>query len=190
VCAELKERGLDDILIACMDGLKRLPEAIESGFPKVTIQWCRVHQIRNSIKDIPSTRTREFIKDLKTIYKATNEKIARRNLEVLEDKWGEKYPHAVASWVKNWEHISAYFQYPPTLRKLVYTTNAVEALHRRMRKVTKAKGVFPTSRSLSKMLYLAARDIEKKIVRVNGWKEIFSSLAVFFGDRFTSKVSA
>ena len=190
VCADLKQRGVEDILIACMDGLKGLPEAIEAVFPKVAIQLCVVHQIRNSIKYIPTKRYKEFLTDLKTVYKASTERAALDNLKILEEKWGEKYPHAIASWINHWDRIRTYFQYPPALRKLIYTTNAVEALHRRMRKVTKSKGAFPTTASLFKMLYLAIRDIESKPRRVNSWKEILSSLAVFFGDRITSEVCA
>lgn len=187
VCTDLQQRGVEDILIACMDGLKGLPEAIESVFPQVSIQLCVVHQIRNSIKFIPEKRTREFLRDLKTVYQASTEKIARENLSTLEEKWSAKYPYALASWINNWDRIATYFQYPAAARKIIYTTNAVEALHRRMRKVTKAKGAFPTTNSLFKMLYLAIRDIEAKGKRVNGWKEIFSSLAIVFGDRVTSK---
>jgi putative transposase len=186
VCADLQQRGVKDILITCMDGLKGLPEAIESIFPQVSIQLCVVHQIRNSLKYIPTNRYKEFLSDLKSVYQAPSEKVARENLNTLEEKWGAKYPHAVASWVNNWDRICTYFQYPAVLRKLIYTTNAVEALHRQMRKVTKAKGAFPTKGSLFKMLYLAVRDIDAKRKRVNGWKEIFSSLAIIFGDRVTS----
>lgn len=190
VCSELKQRGIEDILIACMDGLKGLPEAIENVFPEVTIQLCVVHQIRNSIKYIPSSRCKEFLADLKKVYKAPSEEIARTNLDFLNEKWGDKYFHAVASWINNWDRISAYFQYPEALRKIIYTTNAVEALHRQMRKVTKSKGAFPTKGSLFKMLYLAVRDIDTKRKKVNGWKEILSSLAIFFGDRVTLNVGA
>lgn len=186
VCSDLQQRGVEDILIACMDGLKGLPEAIESIYPKVSIQLCVVHQIRNSLKYIPSIRYKEFLSDLKAVYRAPTEEVARENLKGLEEKWAEKYPHAVASWVKNWDRICTYFQYPAALRKIIYTTNAVEALHRQMRKVTKAKGAFPTNGSLFKMLYLAIRDIDARRKRVSGWREIFSSLAIVFGDRVTS----
>ena len=128
--------------------------------------------------------------DLKAIYKAPTERIARENVASLEKKWGPKYPHAVASWVNNWDRIATYFKYPEAMRKLIYTTNAVEAVHRRMRKVTKAKGAFPTIDSLFKMLYLAIRDMEAKEIRVSGWKEIYSSLAIVFGERVTSVEAA
>lgn len=190
VCTELKQRGVEDILIACMDGLKGLPEAIENIFPEVTIQLCVVHQIRNSLKYIPASRYKEFLSDLKKVYKAPSKEIARKNLDSLNEKWGSKYPHAVASWINNWDRISAYFQFPEALRKIIYTTNAVEALHRQMRKVTKAKGAFPTKGSLFKMLYLAVRDIDAKRKKVSGWKEILSSLAIFFGDRVTQDTGA
>ncbi len=188
VCSDLQQRGVEDVLIACMDGLKGLPEAIESVFPKVTIQLCVVHMIRNSLKYIPYKRAKEFMKDLKLVYRAPNEAIAKENLIKLEEKWGDKYPHSVAQWLGNWGRVSAYFNFPEPLRKVVYTTNAVEAIHRRLRKVTKAKGAFPSASSLSKILYLAVRDMSSKNRRVNGWNQILSSLAILYGDRVTSQI--
>lgn len=186
VCTELQQRGVEDILIACMDGLKGLPDAIRSVFPQASVQLCVVHQIRNSLRYIPYKRYREFLGELKAVYQAPSATAARGNLSRLEEKWGKQYPHAVASWISNWDEISTYFAYPQALRKLIYTTNSVEALHRKMRKVTKAKGAFPTTGALFKMLYLAVRDMVKKDRRVHQWREMYSALAIVFGDRLTS----
>ena len=184
VFADLKERGIEDILIACMDGLKGLPEALYTVFPKAEVQLCVIHMIRASLVRVPNKHYKECIEDLKLIYKAQSKTLAEMKLEKLRKKWEKKYPHAVAPWVRNWENISTYFRYPEDLRKIMYTSNAVEGLHRRLRKVTKNKSVFPSNQSLFKMLFLATRDITKKgPVRVNNWKYVYSALVIHFPNR-------
>ena len=185
VFSELKQRGVKDILIACMDGLKGLPEALKQIYPKTEIQVCVIHMIRASIRHIPNKHYKEFLGDLKNVYQAPSIDLAERHLEKLDEKWGKKYKHAINTWQNNWVNISTYFRYPLELRKIIYTSNAIEGLHRRIRKVTKSKSVFPSSQALFKMLYLAINDIAKKgPVKCNGWKYIFHSLGTLFPNRF------
>lgn len=181
---ELKNRGVEDILIACMDGLKGLPDAIHSVFPKTDIQLCIVHMIRNSVRFISHKHRKEFCADLKLIYNAPSEDAGQVKLEMLIDKWNPKYPLAVKPWVNHWEHIATFFKFPDEVRRLIYTTNHVEALHRQFRKVTKNKAVFPTDDALLKMLFLAASDISKNwTMPVNNWVIIISQLDIFFEGR-------
>ncbi len=185
VFCELKKRGVQDILIACMDGLKGLPEALSQVYPKTEIQICVIHMIRASLRHIPNKNYKEFLADLKNVYQAINLEYAERQLDILEEKWGSKYRHAISTWRNNWANISTFFRYPFELRKIMYTSNAIEGLHRRIRKVTKSKAVFPSSQALFKMLYLAINDIAKKgPVKCNGWKYIFHSLGILFPNRF------
>ena len=185
VFTELKQRGVQDIFIACMDGLKGLPEALKEIYPKTDIQLCVIHMIRASLKHIPNKHYKEFVADLKNVYQAVSLEIAEQKLEILSQKWGEKYKHSINTWLNNWVHISTFFRYPIELRKIIYTSNAVEGLHRRMRKVTKSKAVFPSCQSLFKMLYLAINDIANKgPIKCNGWKSIFTSLGTLFPNRF------
>ena len=184
VCTELKNRGVNDILIACIDGLKGLPDAIKSVFPEIEIQLCIVHMIRNSIKFIPDKHSRNFIADLKQIYTAPSESQAQIELQSFVDKWEARYPLAVKPWVSNWDNLVTFLKFSDPIRKLIYTTNAVENLHRQFRKVTKNKAVFPNDDALVKMLFLAARDIAKKwTMPIHSWKIIISQLAIYFGDR-------
>ena len=147
---ELKNRGVDDILIACVDGLKGFPEAINSAFPKTETQLCIVHMIRNSIKYVGSKYQKEFIADLKTVYKAPSEDKAAYELDKLIAKWGQKYPLAVNPWKNHWSNVSTFFKYPEHIRKIIYTTNALEGLHRQLRKVTKNRSVFPNDEVMKK----------------------------------------
>lgn len=184
VFSELRQRGVEDILIACMDGLKGLPEALSQDFPKTEVQLCVIHMIRTSLKYVPNKHYKDFMADLKGVYQAISLDAAEVQLDKLREKWGKKYPHAIGPWVNNWGNIRTFFRYPPDLRRIIYTSNAVEGLHRRLRKVTKSKTVFPSSQALFKMLYLAVRDITKKgPVRVQRWKYIFSSLITLFPNR-------
>ena len=153
VCNDLKNRGVDDILIACMDGLKGLPEAIKTVYPDVSIQTCIVHQIRNSLKYIASKDQREFMKDLKSVYRAFNEETALKNLDILKEKWYSKYSVVIDSWYNNWSNLNTYFEYPHEIRRIIYTTNALEGFNRQLRKYTKVRTVFPTDESLRKSLY-------------------------------------
>ena len=162
VLTDLQSRGVRDILIACVDGLKGFPDAIASVFPETTVQLCIVHQIRNSIKYVASKRQKEFMKDLKQVYQAVNKDAAEQALDELELKWGEDYPIVIKSWRDNWERLSAYFQYSEHIRRIIYTTNTVEGDHRQLRKVTKNKGVFPNDTALEKLVFLAFTRIRRK----------------------------
>ncbi|MBZ9637513.1 IS256 family transposase [Clostridium sp. FP1] len=184
VCNDLKNRGVQDILIACMDGLKGLPDAIKVVFPDVSIQTCIIHQIRNSFKYIASKDTKEFMRDLKCVYKASSEEIATNELEKLKDKWGAKYSIVINSWYNNWNNLSTYFDYPPEIRKIIYTTNALEGFNRQLRKFTKTKTVFPTDDSLKKSLYLATLEIMKKWTSpAQNWSSSLAQLTIMFEDR-------
>ncbi len=181
---ELKNRGVIDILITCFDGLKGLPDAIKAVFPKTEVQLCVVHLIRNSLKYVGSKNKKSFIEDLKKIYQASGETEATAALEALQERWGTLYPSAVNPWINHWGNIASYFKYPAELRRLIYTTNIIEGLHRQFRKVTKNRSIFANGESLFKMLYLASVDIEKKWTHiVRNWTEIINQLNIFFGER-------
>lgn len=184
VLTDLKSRGLNDILIACIDNLKGFAEAIASVFPKVEIQSCIVHQIRNSVKYVASKDQKEFLGDLKNVYKAVNKAQAENELLKLEEKWGKKYPVVLHSWNSNWEKLSTYFAYDEQIRRLIYTTNAVEGFHRQIRKVTKTKGVFPNDMALLKLIYLATENISKKWNQpLQNWALTAQQLRIKFGER-------
>lgn len=184
VLTDFSNRGIKDILIACVDGLKGFPEAIASIFPHTEVQLCIVHQIRNSLKYVGSTNQKEFMKDLKFVYKASTEDLAKLELEKLNEKWGQKYPIVIKSWKENWTNLSQYFQYSEPIRKIIYTTNIIEGFHRQLRKVTKNRGVFPTDDSLMKLLYLATIEASKKwTMQKQGWAEMIGQLAIHFEGR-------
>ncbi len=185
VITELKNRGLEDIFIACIDGLKGFPEAIESLFPKTEIQLCVIHQIRNTLKYVASKDQKQFMKQLKEVYKAPTEDAALAKLDLLEENWANKYSLAINSWRENWSNLATFFKYPQEIRTVIYTTNAVEALHRQFRKVTKAKSLFPNDDALKKMLYLAYRDLSKKwTMPIRNWAIVLSNFSIYFKDRF------
>jgi putative transposase len=186
---ELKGRGVQDILIACVDGLKGFPEAIESVFPKTRVQLCIVHQIRASLRYLSFKYQRAFIADLKEVYRAESQELAEQALERLEEKWGKICPTAIASWKNNWVHLSTYFAFPQEIRKMIYTTNGVEALHRQFRKVTKTKGSFPTDDALKKILYLATLDLKGAFRQKQGWPLMLGQLKIVFGDRIPDKAT-
>jgi putative transposase len=188
VFTDLQNRGVEDILIACVDGLKGLPDAINTIFPKTEIQLCVVHQIRNSIKYVGSKHQKEFAKDLRSIYTSSSEDQAKLELNNLKNKWGEKYPVVIRSWENNWDNLANFFQYSAPIRKMIYTTNIIEGFHRQLRKVTKSRGLFPTDDSLFKLLYLATLEASKKwSMPRQGWAEIIGQLAIHFGDRVPLK---
>ena len=162
VITDLKQRGVEDILIASIDNLKGFDEAIRTIYPYTEIQTCVVHQIRNSIKYIASKDQKAFIADLKPVYKADTESQALTELDALKEKWGKKYPMVIGSWENNWSKLSTYFKYPDGIRKLIYTTNTIEGYHRQIRKVTKNKGVFTSDMALLKLIYLATDRIQQK----------------------------
>ncbi len=180
----LKNRGVEDILIACVDGLTGFTSAIEAVYPRTEIQQCIIHQIRNSTKYVSYKDLKPLMADLKKVYAAVDEQTAQYQLDVFEEKWGGKYPKIALSWRSNWANLSTYFKYPQEVRTLIYTTNAIANFNRQLRKVTKSKSVFPTDDSLLKMLYLAMVDITKKWTgRRRDWGQIYSQLEVFFADR-------
>ena len=184
VCNDLKNRGVKDILIACMDGLKGLPDAIKAVFPEVNIQSCIIHQIRNSIKYISSKDSREFMADLKEVYKAVNEEQALKALESLEETWGEKYSIVTQSWLNNWDNLSTYFAFPPEIRRIIYTTNSLEGFNRQLRKFTKIRTSFPTDDALRKALYLATEQIMVKWTSpMQNWHSTLAQLSIMYPDR-------
>lgn len=187
VCNDLKNRGINDILIACMDGLKGLPDAIKTVYPDVNIQTCIVHQIRNSFKYIASKDQREFMQDLKSVYKAFNEEMALKNLNALKEKWYKKYSVVIDSWYNNWHNLSTYFGYPEDIRRIIYTTNALEGFNRQLRKYTKIRSVFPTDESLRKSLYLSTMKITEKWTSPSqNWSSVLAQLTILFEDRIPS----
>jgi putative transposase len=189
VLTELQNRGVQDILIACVDGLNGFPEAIHAAFPKTDIQLCIVHQIRNSMKYVASKNQKEFMADLKPVYKAVTLEAAELALDELEAKWGKQYPIVLKSWRNKWEHLSAFFKYPEPIRKVIYTTNAVEAVHRQFRKLTKTKGAFPNENSLLKLLYSGIMlATEKWTMPVQNWPQALSQLAIYFEGRLDEKL--
>jgi transposase-like protein len=184
VINDLKQRGVQDILIACIDSLKGFEEAIRTIYPKTEVQTCVVHQIRNSLKYVASKDQKVFISELKPVYRADNESIALDELAKLKEKWGKKYPMVIGSWETNWPKLSTYFKYPAGIRKLIYTTNTIEGYHRQIRKVTKNKGVFTSDMALLKLIYLATERISKKwIMPLANWAISASHMKIIFGDR-------
>lgn len=184
VLTDLQNRGVQDILIACIDNLKGFAEAINSVYPQTVIQSCIVHQVRNSVKYVASKNQKEFIADLKRIYQAVNKETAESELLKLQQKWGEHYPVVIKSWQDNWEKLSAYFQFTAPIRKLIYTTNTVEGYHRQVRRVTKNKGVFTNDTALEKLVYLAYRNIRKKwTMPLAEWGKTAQQMAIIFEDR-------
>ena len=181
---ELKSRGVEDILIACVDGLIGFANAIEAVYPQTQIQQCIIHQIRSSTQFVSYKDIKALIADLKLVYKATTEESALLNLELFDEKWGKKYPKIAISWKNNWSRLSTYFKYPQEIRTLIYTTNTIEGYNRQLRKVTKNKSVFPTDDSLLKMLYLATQDITKKWTsRQRDWGPMISQFQIYFEGR-------
>ena len=184
VLNDLKARGVEDILIACIDGLKGFPEAINTAFPRTEVQLCIVHQIRNSLKNVASKNQKEFMVDLKTVYQATSKESAEYNLLQLEEKWGKKYPIVIKSWQQNWDNLTTYFKYSCEVRKLIYTTNPIEGFHRQVRKYTKTKGSFTSENALFKLMFCAINQITAKWnMPVPNWALIISQLDIYFPDR-------
>jgi len=184
VITDLQSRGVEDILIAAIDGLAGFKGAIHSVFTETKIQRCVIHQIRQSLKYIPWKDKKAFTADLKTVYKAATREEAEANLLKLEEKWGEKYPAAIRSWQNNWEDLATFFEFPAEIRRLIYTTNIVEGYHRQLRKVLKNKSSFPTPESARKLLYLATVNITKKWKSpVREWPKILNQLTIRFEDR-------
>lgn len=181
---ELKNRGVQDILIMSVDNLKGFSEAISSVFSRTEIQKCIVHQIRNSIRHISYKDVREFSADLKEMYNAPTLEQAENRLDALEEKWGKKYMAVINSWRSNWNELTTYFKYDTKIRKLIYTTNPIESLNRQLRKYTKTKSLYPTDEALMKSVYLSLKEATKKWTgRISGWGEIYSQLIIYFEGR-------
>ena len=184
VLADIQNRGVTDILIACIDNLKGFAEAIETIFPKTEVQLCIIHQIRNSTKYVASKDLKKVMSALKEIYQAPNREQAEKGLAVLEDDYGKDYPMMVRSWINNWERLSNYLKYPKEIRKLMYTTNMIESFHSQLRKVTKTKRVFPSDMSLFKLLYLVHQNAKEGWTGpILGWKQIFAQMSILFEER-------
>jgi len=184
VVTDLQARGVEDIFIACIDGLTGFKEAIHAVFPKSEIQRCVIHQIRQSLKYIASKDHKAFTADLKTVYRAVTREEAETNLLKLAEKWGDKYAIAVRSWENNWEDLVTFFDYPAEIRRLIYTTNVIEGYHRQLRKVTKNKAAFPTPEAVRKLLYLANENITKKwTMPIQNWANMLNQLALRFEGR-------
>lgn len=184
VLNELKNRNVQDVLIFSVDGLTGLKEAIEAVYPKAYIQRCIIHQLRNSFKYVSYKHLKEFSKDFKAVYKAPSEEAALEALYEVKDKWANQYPYALKSWETNWDVLSTFFKYPDEIRKIIYTTNIIEGLHRQFRKVTKSKSVFPSDAALEKMLYLATKNIMTKWTqRYRNWDMVLNQLLIMFPDQ-------
>ena len=181
----LKNRGVEDIFIACTDNLTGFSSAIEAVFPNTEIQNCIIHQLRNSSKYVSYKDLKALMADLKAVYAAVDEDSALTALDIFAENWDKKYPKISQSWRDNWANLSTYFKFPQEVRRLIYTTNTIEGFNRQLRKVTKSKSVFPTDDSLLKMLYLAMMDITKKWTgRRQDWSKIYAQLTIFFEERF------
>ena len=190
VLTDLKNRGMQDMLIACIDGLKGFPEAIAAIFPKTEVQTCIVHQIRNSLRYIPEKDKKAFMTDLKPVYQALNKEQGYENLISLDEKWGKKYPVPVQSWYNNWENLSTFFRYDVDIRRVIYTTNTVEGFHRQVRKVTKTKGAFTSDNALLKLVYLVVQRVsEKWTMPLHNWSLTLSQLYIMFGDRIAAHLN-
>lgn len=187
ICADLKNRGVRDIFVACHDNLTGLCTAINSIFPKTKNQLCIVHQVRNSCKFVPYKDRKAVCADLKKIYGAVNLDDAEYAKEEFREKWDKKYPNILKSWDKNWAELTAFFEYPEEIRKIIYTTNAVESYHRMVRKFTKSKAIFPTDDSIRKVIYMSVKEISKKwTMPVRDWGLAYAQFSIYFEDRFAA----
>ena len=183
VLTDLQLRGVKDILIACIDNLKGFKEAISAVYPNTDIQLCIVHQIRNSMRYVPFNDSREVVRDMKTIYKANTLEQAEQALSAFEEKWNKKHPAMVRSWKHNWEGLSSFYNYPPEIRTIMYTTNSIEGFNRQIRKATKTKGSLPSERALLKLLYLVCSRATLKWSRPRSWTQIISILSITHSQR-------
>ena len=185
VITELNNRGLKDIFIACVDGLKGFPDAIGSVFPNTQVQLCIVHMIRHSVKYVSFKDQKQVCANLKRIYRATNADQAEQELDVFAKKWDDKYPTISQSWRRNWQGIIPFMAYPENIRKVIYTTNAIESLHHSLRKIIKNRGSFPNDESALKLLYLGLKNISKRwTMPIRVWKQALNQFAILFADRF------
>ena len=182
----LKNRGVQDVLFFCVDGLPGFKEAIQAVFPQAQIQRCVIHMLRNSFKYVNYNDLKKFSSDFKSVYNAPNETAALAQLESVKEKWGKKYPYAISNWENNWDDVCSFFPFSVDIRRIMYTTNIIEGLNRQYRKVTKTKSVFPSDSSLEKMLYLASENVVKKWTqRYRGWDQVLNQLIVLYPERLT-----
>ena len=187
VLTDLQQRGVKDILIACIDNLGGFEEAIGSIYPKTEVQSCIVHQVRNTIKYAASKDVKAVIADVKLIYRATNKELAEDQLNALEEKWGKKYPIVIKSWRNNWHKLSTFFKYAADIRRLIYTTNTIEGFHRQIRKVTKTKVAFTNDMALLKLVYLASQRVaEKWTMPLQNWGLTMQQLSILFEERLAA----
>ena len=184
VLTDLRHRGVEDVLIACIDNLKGFANAIETIFPKARVQLCVVHQIRNTKRYLTTEDTKSFMADLRPVYQASSRESAEHYLEELQSKWQDKYPIVIRSWKNNWDRLAEYFDYPPVIRKMIYTTNTIEAYHRQIRKITKTKGAFPNDKALLKLVFLAQEKVVKKWTKpIHNWALVVSQMSIIFEER-------
>jgi putative transposase len=189
VLTELKHRGVQDILICCVDGLKGFPDAIEAVFPKTTVQTCIVHLIRNSLKYVPRREREQVARDLKPIYTAVDADAAHRELEAFDEKWGARFPVITQAWLDAWEYVTPFLAFPPEVRRVIYTTNAIEALNRQLRKAIKTKGHFPSEDAARKLIYLAVANAVPAWTRTRNWTVALLAFKIHFGDRVPDTAS-
>ena len=183
---ELKNRGLKDILVLCADGLTGMKEAVNTAFPKTEYQRCIVHQVRNTLKYVADKDRKEFAADLKSIYQAVTEKQAKANRDKVSEKWHEKYPNAMKSWTTNWDVITPIFKFSATVRKVIYTTNAIESLNSSYRRLNRQRSVFPDSQALMKALYLATTEATKKwTMPIRNWGRVYGEFSIMYEDRIS-----
>lgn len=181
---DLKNRGVEDVLFFCVDGLSGFREAIQAVYPNSQVQRCIIHMLRNSFKYVSYKDLKPFSADFKAVYKAPNEETALKELEDVKEKWGKKYPYAINNWEANWDVINPFFSFSDDIRRIMYTTNIIEGVNRQFRKVTKTKSVFPNDASLEKMLYLATQNVmEKWKMRYRNWDLVLSQLIILYDDR-------
>ncbi|MDQ3728377.1 MAG: IS256 family transposase [Actinomycetota bacterium] len=183
VLTDLKQRGVQDILIACVDGLKGFPEAIEAIFPQTVVQTCIVHLIRSSLKYVPRREREQVARDLKPIYTAIDADTAQVELEAFDEKWGARFPVITQAWLDAWEYVIPFLAFPPQVRRVIYTTNAIEALNRQLRKAIKTKGHFPTEEAARKLIYLAITNAVPQWTRCRNWTTALLAFKIHFGDR-------
>jgi putative transposase len=183
VLSELKQRGVQDILLCCVDGLKGFPEAIEAIYPSTTVQTCIVHLIRHSLKYVPRREREQVARDLKPIYTAVDADAAQAALEAFDNKWGSRFPVITQAWLNAWEYVTPFLAFPPEVRRVVYTTNAIEALNRQLRKAIKTKGHFPNEEAARKLIYLAITNAVPAWTRTRNWTTALLAFKIHFGDR-------
>lgn len=184
VLTDLKQRGVEDLLITCVDGLKGFDKAIETVFPYATVQLCIVHQLRNSFRFIPDKHLKDFVQAIKTVYQAADRDQGMENLLLVQQAWGTRYPKAIQPWIEKWELLAPFFDYPAPIRKVMYTTNTVEGYHRQLRKVTKTKGAFSSDVALQKLVYLTIQNLQIKWEKTTyNWKEVINQFSIIFEER-------